>query len=550
VNPRFHPHATVARPLRRSPSDARLVELARGGSEPAFEAIVARYRLPLVRHCARLVGEADAEDAAQDALVSAHAALLRGAAVRQLAPWLYAIAQNAARSCLRARAARPGTADAACDRGVLAHGSAEGRQELRDVLAAVSSLPDRQRDAIVMRELEGRSYDEIASRLGASPGAVRQLLNRARGSVRDRIRVLVPVEPFVRWALSRSSGANAAGGATLSGACVLGAKVCVVALLPATVALVPSLPTPRHTTVTRGARPATKRIHVGVATTRSAAARRATSATLAVRLISSRASTHTLPLVAGERLGGRANPPARVRPSRRASSATGHRSRQHTAAIHPTQPRLTQANPPGSPANPQPPAASSDPHTSRTLSSEHPPVIASREYAAVGPGPTHPTSGSGQTHSTGAPGPKHPGQGPSASHSTGAPGPAQPTGASGPSHGGRADGPGGTHLTGAAGPTHATGASGPGHGERAEGPGGTHLTGAAGPTHATGASGPSDGGRAWGPAGTHATGASGPTHSAEVGGTTQPAGVGGPTHPAGVGGPTHPTGASARQPPM
>jgi RNA polymerase sigma factor (sigma-70 family) len=212
VNPRFHPQAAVARPLRRSPSDARLVELARGGSEPAFEAIVARYRLPLVRHCARLIGEADAEDAAQDALLNAHAALLRGAAVRQLAPWLYAIAQNAARSSLRARGARPATADAACDRGVLAHGSAEGRQELREVLAAVSSLPDRQRDAIVMRELEGRSYDEIASRLGASQGAVRQLLNRARGSVRDRIRALVPIEPFVRWALSRSSGANAAGG--------------------------------------------------------------------------------------------------------------------------------------------------------------------------------------------------------------------------------------------------------------------------------------------------------------------------------------------------
>jgi RNA polymerase sigma factor (sigma-70 family) len=322
VNPRFHPQAAVARPLRRSPSDARLVELARGGSEPAFEAIVARYRLPLVRHCARLIGEADAEDAAQDALLNAHAALLRGAAVRQLAPWLYAIAQNAARSSLRARGARPATADAACDRGVLAHGSAEGRQELREVLAAVSSLPDRQRDAIVMRELEGRSYDEIASRLGASQGAVRQLLNRARGSVRDRIRALVPIEPFVRWALSRSSGANAAGGATLSGACVLGAKVCVVALLPATVALVPSPPRPRHATVTGSARPATTRIHRRIRPAAPfATSRRATSTSLAVRLISSRASTHGHPFAAGERTGDRANTPVRLRPSRRASPA-------------------------------------------------------------------------------------------------------------------------------------------------------------------------------------------------------------------------------------
>jgi RNA polymerase sigma factor (sigma-70 family) len=522
LNPRFHPQATVARPLRRSPSDARLVELARGGSEPAFEAIVARYRLPLVRHCARMVGEADAEDAAQDALVSAHAALLRGAVVRQLAPWLYAIAQNAARSCLRARAARPATADAACDHGVLAHGSAEGRQDLRDVLAAVSSLPDRQRDAIVMRELEGRSYDEIASRLGASQGAVRQLLNRARGSVRDRIRVLLPVEPFVRWALSRSSGANAAGGATLSGACILGAKVCVVALLPATVALVPSSPAPRHTTVTREARPATNGIHRRTPPSRSATSRRATSATLAVRLISFRASPHTHPFAVGERTGNRANTPVRARPSRRTSPATGHRPRHHAAAIHPTQPRPTPTFPPDTPANPQPPAASSDLHTSRTPSSEHPPVISSHTHSTGAPDPTH---------STGAPGPAHQGQGPGASHQTGAAGPTHATGASGPTHPAGAPGP--THATGTSGQTHSTGAPGPTH--QNQGPGAPRPIGVLSPTQP---------GHASGPGSTHATGASDPTHSPEGGGATHSTGVGGPTHAAGSQSPTHPAGVS------
>ena len=59
------------------------------------------------------------------------------------------------------------------------------REGLRTVVAAVSALPKRQRDALVLRELEGRSYDEIARELGISDGAVRQLLNRARTTLRQ-----------------------------------------------------------------------------------------------------------------------------------------------------------------------------------------------------------------------------------------------------------------------------------------------------------------------------------------------------------------------------
>jgi len=366
VNPRFLPQAAAARSVRHTPSDARLVELARTGSEPAFEAIVARYRVPLVRHCARMVGDADAEDAAQDALLNAHAALVRGAVVRQLAPWLYAIAQNTARNCLRARASRSAIDDADRDRGAPADGSAEDRQELREVLAAVSSLPDRQRDAIVMREFEGRSYEEIASRLGASHGAVRQLLNRARGSVRERIRVLVPVEPFVRWALSRSSGGNAAGGATLSGACVLGAKVCVVALLPATVAL--TAPAPRHAAATRSARPTTRRIHIRTAALPSAAGTVVTGIATEQRVRSH--STSTSAYTRSLRTDGRTRraPTAVVR-KRHSSPANRGRSAGHGAAhrpgsagrqdVHPTAAPSTLTSTPSNP----PDVRTAPPHT-------------------------------------------------------------------------------------------------------------------------------------------------------------------------------------------
>ena len=92
-----------------------------------------------------------------------------------------------------------------------------------------------------MRELEGRSYEDIAGRLGASDGAVRQLLNRARRSLRETIGALIPAGPLLRWVLAADNGSGAwralalGGGsavaAKLTGAAVLSA-VSVVTLLP------------------------------------------------------------------------------------------------------------------------------------------------------------------------------------------------------------------------------------------------------------------------------------------------------------------------------
>jgi RNA polymerase sigma factor (sigma-70 family) len=253
VNPRLLPSARVARSVLRTQSDTRLTELARAGSEPAFEAIVARYRRSLVRYCARVVGEGDAEEAVQEALVKAHAALAGGDPVRQLGPWLRAVAHNTAVSCLRARSSRPPLADPDHDRAAKLDRAAEYRQELVEVLDAVRSLPDRQREAIVMRELEGRSYGEIAARLGSSQGAVRQLLHRARSSMRERLAALIPLEPLVRSALTGPGGAEAAGGATASGICVVGAKACAALILPAAAALIAAAPGTAPRTTTRSA---------------------------------------------------------------------------------------------------------------------------------------------------------------------------------------------------------------------------------------------------------------------------------------------------------
>src|ERR671916_1885908 len=85
----------------RTQSDERLVDLTREGNERAFEAIVHRYRRPLLRYCGRFLSPARAEDAVQQAFVNAYGALRDSDSAIQLRPWLYRIAHNAALNVLR-----------------------------------------------------------------------------------------------------------------------------------------------------------------------------------------------------------------------------------------------------------------------------------------------------------------------------------------------------------------------------------------------------------------------------------------------------------------
>ncbi len=178
-------------------SDARLVELARRGDERAFELIVRRHRASLVSYCRRLgLGDTRAEDAVQQAFLSAWLALCRGDEVRDLGPWLGRIAHNRAINALRSGAGvqelHPEAEPAAVVRAGL-----DERLALRHTLAAVAALPPRQRDALILSAVEGRSYEEVASALGVSPGAVRGLLHRARETLREGAGALTPL-PLAR----------------------------------------------------------------------------------------------------------------------------------------------------------------------------------------------------------------------------------------------------------------------------------------------------------------------------------------------------------------
>src|SRR3954466_13556886 len=189
------PARLAGQPILRSQTDDRLVDLVRAGNEPAFEAIVARYRRPLLRYCGGILSGGRAEDAVQQTFVKAYDAMRRDHGELKLRPWLYRIAHHTALNGLRDKSLQDQPLDPQLDGVERPDQAVERRQGVREALAAVEALPTRQRDAIVLRELEGRSYEEIAGALGVTGGAVRQLLNRARTTLRTAATAIPPASP-------------------------------------------------------------------------------------------------------------------------------------------------------------------------------------------------------------------------------------------------------------------------------------------------------------------------------------------------------------------
>ncbi len=231
----YAPARLAGTPLLRTQSDERLVDLIRAGNDGAFEAVVARYRRQLLRYCSTIVPGDRAEDAVQQTFLRAYDALRASEGEMRLRPWLYRIAHNQSLNALRDRSLSHEELDESIDGVERPDQAFESNERLRDMLAAVSALPERQRDAIVLRELEGRSYDEIAAELGVTGGAVRALLNRARGTLRSGVTALTPFGLLTRipWA-TEGGDAMAARVAEMCGAGAGGAiavKACATVLV-------------------------------------------------------------------------------------------------------------------------------------------------------------------------------------------------------------------------------------------------------------------------------------------------------------------------------
>ena len=159
---------------------------AADGDTAAFETIFERFHQELYRYCRALLSD---PDEAQDALQNTMAAALRALPGEEreiaLRPWLYRIAHNEAMTMVRRRPA-PTPAIAADDLvAPSAQVGLEQRERMREMVSDLEALPDRQRGALVMRELSGLSYAEIASALGSAEATARQTVHEAREAMRE-----------------------------------------------------------------------------------------------------------------------------------------------------------------------------------------------------------------------------------------------------------------------------------------------------------------------------------------------------------------------------
>jgi RNA polymerase sigma factor (sigma-70 family) len=226
-------------PALRTQSDRRLVHLVRDGYETAFDEIVRRYGRQLRRYAGAIVG-GRAEDVTQDAFSKALLALRRDKGEIDLRPWLYRIVRNTALNDLRDRPpAVVALAETIEGRASVVE-ELEQREEVAELVDRLRALPEPQRAAIVMRELEGLGHEEIAAALGVSDGAARQAIHRARTALRNGVGMAVPL-PVLRAMLEGSvtGTAEVAAGGAGAGILLKGATatVLVVGTFSAGVAL-------------------------------------------------------------------------------------------------------------------------------------------------------------------------------------------------------------------------------------------------------------------------------------------------------------------------
>ena len=165
------------------PDDALAARIA-DGDEVAFSILYQRYRVRIERYCRSIVRhDEDALDAAQNTLVKALIAIRAGRQAPTVVPWLFHIARNEAITVLRGRRPQSELGEWLPDlrRGPAAEAIA--REELRATIDSVRALSDRSREALILREVAGMGYDELAAALGVTPGAARQAVHEARRSL-------------------------------------------------------------------------------------------------------------------------------------------------------------------------------------------------------------------------------------------------------------------------------------------------------------------------------------------------------------------------------
>jgi len=193
--------------------DQRLVERAQRGDKHAFDLLVAKYQRKLTRLLARFIRDpAEVEDVVQEAFIKSYRALPSFRGESAFYTWLYRIGINTAKNYLVALGRRAPTVTEFDSEEAE---SFEDGDQLRDINTpeslmmskqigttvneAMEALPEELRTAIALREIEGLSYDEIATMMNCPIGTVRSRIFRAREAIAAKLRPLLDTRKDKRW---------------------------------------------------------------------------------------------------------------------------------------------------------------------------------------------------------------------------------------------------------------------------------------------------------------------------------------------------------------
>jgi RNA polymerase sigma-70 factor (ECF subfamily) len=185
-------------------SDLELVRRVQRGERGAFDLLVLRYQHKVVKLVARMLRDpAEAEDVAQEAFVKAYRALGSFRGDSAFYTWLYRIAVNTARNTMASRQRRPldyeadlSESEQSVVESRMRHGDTPEAAALSEeihhtVNSAIEGLPEDLRTAIVLREVEGLSYEEIAEAMDCPVGTVRSRIFRAREAIDRNLKPLL-----------------------------------------------------------------------------------------------------------------------------------------------------------------------------------------------------------------------------------------------------------------------------------------------------------------------------------------------------------------------
>ncbi len=196
--------ATGDKRMGEAQVDQMLVERVQKGDKAAFDLLIRKYQHRIVSLVSRYVADpSEAQDVAQEAFIKAYRALGKFRGDSAFYTWLYRIAINTAKNWLVARNRRPPSSDIDAvdaeqydiDSRLKERGTPENellREEIeKTVYDAIAALPDDLRTAIMLREIDGMSYEEIATTMECPIGTVRSRIFRAREAIDEKLKPLL-----------------------------------------------------------------------------------------------------------------------------------------------------------------------------------------------------------------------------------------------------------------------------------------------------------------------------------------------------------------------